>query len=212
VARRLAAAVGAGFAAAAAWGAYASSVYEAPRLPPGYAGPLTRFTVYTHVDSHRQERLVLQHPLQFAHTIGRTLSAYWTGMLRETVAQVPLWSVPMSLVVVALAIVVSATVVPDLASPRVLGWRSRCLLVAIAATAFAALMALAYVGWNAVGSPRVEAFQGRYLLPLLPLGLVAAPVPTMRRAPGAARMGALLALASALVLVTVWFGLRSRFY
>jgi uncharacterized membrane protein len=213
VARWLAASVAAGFVAAGAWGAYASSVYEAPRLPPGYAGPLGPFTVYTHVDPRRQERLVLHHPVRFVETIVRTLSAYWTNLVRETVAQVPLWSVPAFIVVGAVVIVVAATAVPDTRSAPVLGWRSRLLLFGIGSATFAALMLLAYAGWNAVGSPRIEAFQGRYLLPLVPLVVVALPLPANRRGDvGQARIGALLGSVSALLLVTVWFGLRSHFY
>jgi uncharacterized membrane protein len=213
VLRALTASVGAGFLVAVAWGAYASRVYEAPRLPPGYAGPLTRFTVFTHVDPHGQERLVLHHPRQFAQAIGHTLSSYWADMTRQTVAQVPLWTVPVIVVVVALAIVACATALPDAAPRPVLGWTSRGLLVGIAAAAFVALMLFAYVGWNAVGSPRIDAFQGRYLLPLLPLVLVALPMPWKRPAgAGGERLSALLALASTLLLVTVWFGLRSHFY
>jgi uncharacterized membrane protein len=213
VARGLVASAGAGVLAAAAWGAYASSVYEPPRLPPGYAGPIGRFTVYTHVDPHRQERLVLHHPWQFAQTIGHTLSASWTHLLRETVAQVPLWSVPALIVGAALVIVAAGTVAPDVASQPVLGWRSRVLLLGIASATFVALMLLAYVGWNAVGSPRIEAFQGRYLLPVVPLLLLAVPLRWEPRGEAIrARTGVLLGSASAVLLVTVWFGLRSHFY
>jgi uncharacterized membrane protein len=218
VARALVAAVGAGFAATAAWGAYASSVYEPPRLPPGYAGPVTRYTVFTHVDPHRQERFVLQHPWHFTQTVARTLSAYWSDFVREAVAQVPLWTVPATLVVAALVIVAVATTAPDEARPLetrpgapVLGWRSRVLLLAIAASTFSALMVLAYVGWNAYQSPRIEAFQGRYLLPLVPLLLLTLPAARTpeRRGPG---LGLALGSAASIVLAAVWFGLRSHFY
>ena len=213
VGRAVGASLGAGFAATAAWGAYASRVYVAPKLPPGYAGPLTRFTVYTHVDQHRQERYVVDHPWQFARVIGRTLSTYGSDLLHETVAQIPLWSVPLFIVIAGFGIVAVGTAVPDDRSTAVLGWRSRALLVCIALGTFFALMLLAYVGWNAVGSPRVEAFQGRYLLPLVPLLLLALPT---RAAPasGTRKTGAPLIVVSvsSLLLAVVWFGLRSHFY
>ena len=219
VARALVASVGAGFAATAAWGVYASSVYEPPRLPPGYAGPITQYTVFTHVDPHRQERFVLQHPWHFAQTVGHTLAASWSDLVREAVAQVPLWTVPAALVVAALVVVAVATIARDDTESDhtppghtvgpVLGWRSRLLLLGIASSAFSALMVLAYVGWNAYGSPRIEAFQGRYLLPLVPLLLLTLPA---RRSQKDGGLGLALGTASSFVLVAVWFGLRSHFY
>jgi uncharacterized membrane protein len=213
VARALVASVGAGLVATAAWGAYASSVYQPPRHSPLYAGRLGRFTVFTHVDPQRQERLVLHHPWRFVQTITHTLSTFWSDMLRETVAQLPLWRVPVAIVVGGVAIVAVGAAAPDVASEPLLGWRSRVLLVALAGVTFVALMLLAYVGWNAVGSPRIEAFQGRYLLPLVPLLLLALPVRRRERGlPGNGSVGVLVGLASAILLVWVWFGLRAHFY
>jgi uncharacterized membrane protein len=212
----LAAAVGAGFVATASWGAYASRVYVAPRLPAGFAAfGIGRFTPFTHVDPRRQERFVVHHPWLFVRAIGRTLSSFGPDLAREALTQVPLWRLPL-LAVIAAAVIVSATSFASDPPPvRFLGWRSRALLSAIGAATFLALMLLAYVGWNAVGSPRIEAVQGRYLLPLVPLLLLVLP---SRKAPATVsdpwRAGATLALAAAstLLLATVWFGLRSHFY
>jgi uncharacterized membrane protein len=213
VARALAASIGAGFVATAAWSAYASSVFVPPKIPPGYAGPLTKYTVYTHVDQHRQERFVLHNPVNFLSVIGRTLTKYGSDLVRETVAQVPLWSVPLFIVVAGFAIVAVGASIADTRATAVLGRQSRALLLGIALATFVALMLLAYAGWNAVGSPRIEAFQGRYLIPLVPLALLALPE---RTAPGVnswTRNAALIVtVASSLLLAIVWFGLRSHFY
>jgi uncharacterized membrane protein len=211
IARPLGAALGAGFAATAAWGLYASRVYVAPELPPGYAGPLNRFTVYTHVDQRRQRNYVLHHPFGFLRAIGRTLSTYWTDLLHQSVAQVPLWSVPVGIVIAGFGIVAASAAIPEVGSRSLLGRRSRAVLIGIAIATFLSLMLLAYLGWNALESPRIEAFQGRYLLPLVPLLLVALPSPKSATA-AAQRFGTFVAIASGLLLAVTWFGLRSHFY
>jgi uncharacterized membrane protein len=218
VARAVAGALGAGFAAAAAWGVYASSVYVTLPLAPGYVGPLTRFSVFTHVDQRRQRSYVVHHPFRFLRAIGRTLSTYWTDLLHQVVAQVSLWTVPVAIVVVAFGIVAVSAAIPEGGPPAstsrsLLGTRSRALLVAIALATFFALMVLAYLGWNALEAPRIDAFQGRYLLPTIPLLLLALPA---RRASTAEALKAggivIVSVASALLLAVVWFGLRSHFY
>jgi uncharacterized membrane protein len=214
VGRTLAAAVVAGFLATASWGAYASRVYVAPRLPSGFAPfGIGRFTAFTHVDPRTQERFVLHHPWFFARAIGRTISSFGPDLAREALTQVPLWRLPVLAIVVAVVIVIASRFVADAQPDTILGWRSRALLTAIGAATFFALMVLAYVGWNAVRSPRIEAFQGRYLLPLVPLVLIALP---SRKAPASdswrARVTLTVAAASALLLAFVWFGLRSHFY
>lgn len=214
VVRVLVASAGAGFAATAAWGAYASSVYVAPNFRHAFgAVRIGTYTVYTHVDPGRQERFVLHHPWSFARAIGRTLWSFWPDLGREALAQVPLWQVPLLAVVAAAAILSASVFVVEPRSAALLGWRSRAVLLAIAAATFVALTLLAYTGWNAVGSPRIEAFQGRYLLPLLPIAILAAtPEGSARRVGMGLPVGALLALSSGLLLAFVWLGLRSRFY
>jgi uncharacterized membrane protein len=227
VGRALLAATGAGFAATAGWGAYASHVY----VPPVPAYGSGRFTAFSHVDPTRQEHFVIDHPWYFVRAIWRTLSSFGPDLAREAVAQVPLWRLPVPAIVAAVAIVGAALLAGDGAGATdvisatqdgeahadadatVEGAPGRVLLTALALATFFVLMLLAYIGWNAVESPRIEAFQGRYLLPLLPLLLLALPparkLPTERM-----RRVAVLGVTagSPLLLTFVWFGLRSRFY
>jgi uncharacterized membrane protein len=210
VARALVAATVAGFAATAAWGAYASGVYVAPTYPNPSHDP---FAVFTHVDPHKQETLMVHHPLSFLHTIERTLVHSWHSFLHEVIAQAPLVSLPPWVVVAGVAILAAGVAMPVTAPKAALRWRARALLLALALAAFGALMALAYAGWNAVGAPRISAFQGRYLVPLVPLVLVTLPVWT--RDLGAvvrARLEVLLAASSTLLLIAVELSLRAKFY
>jgi uncharacterized membrane protein len=210
VARALLAVVVAGFAASAVWSVYASHSYVAPNFPNPTHDP---FAAYTHVDPQRQEHLVAHHPLRFLHTIERTLSLHWHNFLHDGIAQTPLNPVPPWVVVIGVVIVLAAAIVPLAEPPSLLRWRARAFVVAIALLTFAALMVLAYAGWNAVGAPSITAFQGRYLVPLLPLALVVLPARTRARsADGRARVELLLTAASTVLLVAVFFWLRSQYY
>ncbi len=210
VGRALVVSTAAGFAAFAAWNAYASSIYVAPRYPSGGAD---RFAVFTHVDPHRQERLIEHHPWTFVQTIQHTLSSYWQSFLHDVIAQAPLGSLPSWVVVAGVAILLTGAVLPRVAPRALIRWRARVVIIAIAVLTFVALMALAYSGWNAVGAPRISAFQGRYLIPLLPLLLVV--LPARRRAlPGdeRGRIELLIAAASTVLLIAAGVWLRSHFY
>jgi uncharacterized membrane protein len=210
VGHALVASTATGFAAFAAWNAYAASIYVAPRYPNGGAD---RFAVFTHVDPHRQERFIEHHPWTFVQTIQRTLSSYWHSFLHDVIAQAPLVSVPSWVIVAGAVILLAGAVLPTVAPRAVVRWRARVVIVATAALTFVALMALAYAGWNAVGAPRISAFQGRYLVPLAPLVLVALPARTrVLLADERGRVELLLAAASTVLLIAVGFWLRSHFY
>jgi uncharacterized membrane protein len=169
VRRAIGAAVASGFAAAAAWGAYASHVYIAPALPVQLTG--TRpFAPFHDVDPHAQERYVLHHLVNFAFIIRSTVATYPGRLTREAVAQVPFWTLPAAIAILAAVPLAAALFARDAGGdargdPPVIGARGRVLLLGLAAVTFVGLMFLAYIGWNALAAPRVEAFQGRYLLP-----------------------------------------------
>jgi uncharacterized membrane protein len=210
VGRALVASTAAGFAVFAAWNAYASSIYVAPRFNIGGSD---RFAVFTHVDPHRQERFIEHHPWTFMHTIQRTLSAYWHSFVHDVIAQAPLGSVPSWFIVAGVVIVLAGALLPTVAPRAAIRWRARAVILGLAAVTFVALLALGYSGWNAVGAPRISAFQGRYLVPLLPLVLVALPARTRALdADERGRIELLIAAASTVLLVAVGVWLRSHFY
>ena len=81
---------------------------------------------------------------------------------------------------------------------------------------FVVLFLLAYAGWNAVGAPRSDEFQGRYLYPLVAL-LVLAAIPAVPSAEHtsparALRTGRLIVATEAVILALVLVGLYRLYY
>lgn len=92
-------------------------------------------------------------------------------------------------------------------------WSEAALLLAAAVASVLLIYLAQYVSWTAVGAKRIDGFQGRYLLPLIPV--VALALPQLAGGRGAAVHGALslLPLAAALcqmavlpmVVVEAWY-------
>jgi uncharacterized membrane protein len=163
------------------------------------------FHPYTHVNATKQlDHHVLGAPVGFARVLGRTVQHFGAGWLRDALVQLRIDNrTPIGVAVVAAAAIVIACAGSAIGAP---GRRSRFALWAIAVVTALATLVAAYVSWNAVGSPEIQAYQGRYLAPVVPV--VAAAV-LHRRAPGRtghpARWGA-VALA-AMGAATVWFAI-----
>jgi hypothetical protein len=168
---RIAAALGGAGAVAVAcgvaWSRWAQAHYV---LPDPRTGRLGFSYAYHDVSPTRQSRYVREHPWGFVKTIGHTLARDAGSLVRDAFAQSPSWQ-PSRVVVTAMVVLVALALG---LSPRPFpgGWRLRAFGFAIAAVIFVALFFLAYVGWNAVAAPRVDAFQGRYLLPVVALLVV----------------------------------------
>jgi uncharacterized membrane protein len=153
-----------------AWNKWAQAHYVAPEN----LGGLGSTYAYHDVAPTRQTHFVEHHPWGFVETIGRTLAHGASPIIRDTLAQSPSWQSSRVLVVATLAVVAAALAL----SPRPFagGRWVRALGAAIAAALFALVFFLAYAGWNAVAAPRIDAVQGRYLLPVFAvLAIVVAP-------------------------------------
>ncbi len=175
--RLLPAAMIPGVALFAWWSHYAQSVWLPP-INPFNPGNLPIGLRPGDADQSRQLAFVEHHPLHFLAATSTTLARTWRVLLQNVVAQVAGWRPPGPLGVV----------------PAVLTWAALLLAVALAASSgagrdeprsawvveivtdtvvaggtFVALFLFAYTGWNTVGADRVDAFQGRYLVPVLAL-------------------------------------------
>lgn len=217
VAAALAGVGAAAVALAVGWNAWARDRYVAPTFPGepegGYA--------YRGVDADAQLRFVREHPLDFVAAIGRTLGRWGTEIGRDLFAQVQAgrWRAPWPVAVLAaVAVVAVATVDRDAAredadrAPPATPPAARLLAAALALLTTLAAFLLAYVGWNEVGAPRIDAFQGRYLLPVLAL-LVVAALPAVGRVSveRGERVVLLAAGCEVAGLVVVAAGLAGRF-
>jgi hypothetical protein len=139
------------------------------------------------------------------------------SIAHELTAQVSYWHAPGLIALLVGAGVVAATVLD--AGPLPGGRAMRAFALLLAAAAVVASLVLAYVGWNALRAPRIDGYQGRYLLVMLALvALVLVPAPSA--ASGAlatirARVGSRvswLAAWSALMLLAVEIGIFWRAY
>jgi uncharacterized membrane protein len=131
-----------------------------------------RYAPYTNVHPSTQiSEHVVGDPLGFLRVLGRTVAAFGLDWLRDAPGQFSLeHSTPWGIAAVAgCAVLLVARATPKLTNgPGVMAWSLAAVAVALAT------IIGAYVSWNALGSPRVEAYQGRYLLACVPLLAVAA--------------------------------------
>ncbi len=177
-------AINGGAAAALAVSLVWAKVMEGPLSTQDVAfGAITSddpFHPYRHVDANKQlTQHILRDPFGFLGVLGRTVRDGGVDWLRDGVAQLKIANVtPNAVAILAGLAIVVACAGSSIGAP---GRRSRLALAVVAlGTAIATLVA-AYVSWNALGSPDIRAYQGRYLAPVVPV--VAAAV-LRQRSPG----------------------------
>jgi uncharacterized membrane protein len=192
----------AGWAAAALVPALLWSAYVAALAP----GPLV-----PQADPGAQLRWLASHPGAFAGVLLATFGsmrkiwlASFVGLLGHADTWLPRWLYTLH------PLVLLGAGVADGGSASPLRGRRRALALATAAATGLATLAIAYVGWNAVGDGYVQGVQGRYFTPLAPLALAALHAPLGRGLAAAARLPflAFAALALAVAVARV----LSRFY
>lgn len=155
-----------------------------------------------HVDPAGQLAYVLGHPLGFLHLVSagvRDLGiTYWhetVGVLGWLDFPVPGWILA-GLTLGLLVTTCSADVEVMRLRPR---FRFACLSLGIGGLFLTAL--LAYMAWNKIGAERIEGWQGRYSLPLLPLLLLALANGVGRRAPWLPQAALVFAVAANLWMI-----------
>jgi uncharacterized membrane protein len=122
------------------------------------------------VDAVGQLHLVLKHPFYFLHLVGSEITALGTEYLRETIGvfgwltfRLPNW--------IYIAVIAGLVVTICSADPTRLCLTIRLRLfsfgLAISGLLLSAL--LIYVFWDAIGTARIEGWQGRHAIPFLPL-------------------------------------------
>jgi hypothetical protein len=155
------------------WSRYAQSVWLPPTNP--YAAPGVKIGYgLRDVDQVAQLHYVAHHPFHFIGAFGTTISNTWRTLLHDAVAQAPGWRLALlpalSVALLSYAAILVAAVQAAAARRRDESRSERLELatnIVVAFGTFVGLFLLAYTGWNAVGAPRIDAFQGRYLIPVL---------------------------------------------
>ena len=148
------------------WTHWANDHYLAPDFLPPVLGGHANYA-NNNVQPKDQLAYLRGHPFAFAGAVGRMIADHGASIAHDMFVQVSYWHVPGLIAVLAAVALVAIVVVdagrlPGGAAMRILG------LVLAAATVVISLF-LAYVGWNAVRAPRIDGYQGRYLVVVLTL-------------------------------------------
>jgi uncharacterized membrane protein len=116
-----------------------------------------------------QSRFVITHPVSFLVIIGRTFVRLGLSFPQDLFGRMSLYTLP-PIVVIGSALVIGGSAGVDDAGgdQNRLGFAVRFWLGAVTTGIAVALFFIAYTNWNAYRAPIVEAFNARYLLPLLP--------------------------------------------
>jgi uncharacterized membrane protein len=127
-----------------------------------------------------QISFVLHHPFKVMGIIATTLWQDLPRLSRQTFGVLGWLDTPIpDAGLVTLAVLILAVAMLDGPTTERVGGRVRLLSFGIALGGIVLVHAMLYVAWTGVGAERVEGVQGRYLLPFLPL-LVIAIAPALR--------------------------------
>jgi uncharacterized membrane protein len=151
-------------ALALAWARWANAHYLAPDfLPPSLGGHANYAN--NNVQPTAQVKYLRGHPFAFFGAVWRMITDYGPSIAHDLVAQTSFWHVPTLIAALIACGVVGIVVVEwgPLAGGRVM----RAAALALAAVMVVVSLLLAYVGWNALRAPRLDGYQGRYLLLVL---------------------------------------------
>jgi uncharacterized membrane protein len=132
--------------------------------------------IHPPADPHAQLARIARAPWELAAVLARTLAAGFAGYVEGFVGTLGRLSVhlPAALWVAAPFALAGAALAEPRAAPGP-GPRAQAALAALFAAGVALIFALAYVSVNPPGAPFVSGVQGRYLLPLAPIALLAIP-------------------------------------
>ncbi|MEO8439435.1 MAG: DUF2142 domain-containing protein [Spartobacteria bacterium] len=135
------------------------------------------------VDPGQQLQFIVSHPLQFFHIFGASLHQFGYDFWRQMIGVFGWLNLPLPtwlLGAVTLALVVTICSAETRVLRLTLPIRSAffslgtCILMLTAT--------IIYMAWNSVGAPRIEGWQGRYAIPVLPLLATALANERLRRA------------------------------
>jgi len=162
----LGATVAVGGAFALTWTRWANDKYLAPNfLPPSLGGHPNYAN--NNVQPPEQLAYLRGHPFAFTGAVWRMITDHGVKIVHDLTAQVSYWHAP-GVIAVLVGAGVVATVLLD-AGPLPGGRAMRALALLLAFAGVVASLFLAYVGWNALRAPRIDGYQGRYLIVMLAL-------------------------------------------
>lgn len=160
--------VGVSWVSMFAWGQIMERPLSAQDVSFGTITTNDPFHAYTNVDAAKQlKEHVVGDPLGFLGVLWRTVRDFGAGWFRDAVVQLKIANVtPNAVAIVAwLMLLLAAFSARGAVGNR----RMRVAVGATACVVAGATLLGAYMSWNAQGSPIIAAYQGRYLLIVVPL-------------------------------------------
>jgi uncharacterized membrane protein len=155
--------------------------YRAPYHPgPLYSGNPNAYFIET--NSGENLHILAAHPLKFFYIAWSTLTFWRTALIESSVGMLGLLDVIFPVRFYdAWLIALSAAFLGTIASKRCrspvafMSWWSGSIVILCIILACLTVMVSFYLSWTDVGSGIIEGLQGRYILILLPLTILAAP-------------------------------------
>jgi uncharacterized membrane protein len=158
---------GTAFALAGLWASYQAG-HSLPQDDPHRW--LVAFPYAFHdLNTGAQSVFVFTHPVNFLIVIGRTFVRAGWSFPGDLFGRLSLYLLSPIIIACSAIIIAGSALVADCSDDRKhLSGALRAWLAAVTVGIALALFFIAYTNWNAYRAPIVEAFNARYLLPLLP--------------------------------------------
>ncbi len=122
------------------------------------------------VDPGRQIEFIVSHPLRFLHIFGASLHEFGYEFWRQTIGVFGWLNLPLPTWILAgVTLCLGLTICSAETKHLSLTLPVRSAFFALATAALMLTAALVYLAWNSVGAPKIEGWQGRYAIPILPL-------------------------------------------
>ena len=138
---------------------------------------------FVEVDPAAQLQFIVGHPFHFFQIMGASLRDYGYDFWRQMIGVFGWLNLPLPIGIL-LGVMLSLVVTLCVSDPRGLRLAPpiRVFFLGLASLILVLTAAVVYLAWNAVGAPRIEGWQGRYALPVLPLLATALANERLRRA------------------------------
>jgi uncharacterized membrane protein len=140
----------------------------APQMPPGYLASMGR----AGVDAGGQMSFVLGHPFEFVVVLYSTFDQQALGLFQTAYGVLGWLSIGLPTIGMCAMALGAILLLARREQVPTAPWQ-RLVLVVTGVILAIGISAGMYTGWSAVAAPVVSGLQGRYFIPLVPLGLYA---------------------------------------
>jgi uncharacterized membrane protein len=125
---------------------------------------------FVEVDPARQLHFVVSHPLHFFYLIGASVREFGYEFWRQVIGVFGWLNLPLpNWILIGVTLSLLVTICTSHARQLRFTWALRLALLTLAAGTLILTAVVVYLAWNSVGAPRIEGWQGRYAIPILPV-------------------------------------------